>query len=395
MTAKPGGDEVTPDVSVIIPAHNSVNDIERCITSVLGQSIGLDRLEIIVIDDASTDGTGEILTRMAEGDEHMRLVRLGGTGGPAIPRNAGLDLARGRFVYFLDHDDYLGEEALERLVAMADENGSDIVLGKMVGVAGRHAPQSMFTRDQPNAGLFTSKVYWTLNPMKLFRREMIERIGLRFLNLPWGEDQPFVAEAYLNASVISVLASYDCIYWCQRADGANLMRSTPSLASRLTCPDVMFPLIARYVPPGPDRDLLARRHFEVGVMNVVLTALADEKDPDLQREGFATVRGWVRDYYTAGIAKKLRPWHRVAYDLVQRDRLPELVEYMHLTRAKKDWPEVVRHGHVYLTLPYFRDPAVGVPEECYRLRLATLPLYAPRRLARGVWRRLRRLAGRS
>ncbi|WP_328344348.1 hypothetical protein OG873_32180 [Streptomyces violaceus] len=79
---------------------------------------------------------------------------------------------------------------------MADTNGSDVVLGKMVGVGGRGAPRSMFRRNQPRTDVFSSRVYWTLSPLKLFRRDLIERLELRFrTDLRVGEDQPFVAMA--------------------------------------------------------------------------------------------------------------------------------------------------------------------------------------------------------
>jgi poly(ribitol-phosphate) beta-N-acetylglucosaminyltransferase len=323
---------LTPDVSVIIPAHNSMRTIRRCIESVLDQSIGRDKLDIIIVDDGSTDGTVDLLTGLAEHNKDIRLLHLQGTGGPSAPRNTALDIAAGRYVFFLDHDDYLGPEALERLVEMADTNDSDVVLGKIVGVGGRRAPRTMFERDQPSAGLFTSRVYWTLSPMKLFRREMIERVGLRFPLLAWGEDQPFVAEAYLNARNISVLASYECVYWRQPADHSNLMRSTPRLSDRIACPAVMFPLIASYVAPGFDRDLLVGRHFDVGLWRVVLPALANESDRQARRAAFQTLQGWVRDYFTAGVARELMPVQRVAYALVRRGWLAALVGYMRLMR---------------------------------------------------------------
>lgn len=145
-------------VSVVIAAYNAMPYLTQCITSVAEQSIGRERLEVIVVDDGSTDGTPEELERL-EGvyPDLLRVFRQENSGGPSAPRNLGLDHATGTFVFFLDADDRLGPEALERMVRMAEENGTDVVLGKMVGVGGRGAPTSMFRRNQPRTDVFDSR----------------------------------------------------------------------------------------------------------------------------------------------------------------------------------------------------------------------------------------------
>jgi glycosyltransferase involved in cell wall biosynthesis len=70
----------------------------------------------------------------------VTVIRQANSGGPSGPRNVGLGKARGRYVFFLDADDYFGPEALERMVAMGDAQGTDVVLGKVVGV-NRTAPK--------------------------------------------------------------------------------------------------------------------------------------------------------------------------------------------------------------------------------------------------------------
>ncbi len=143
-----------PHVTVVIAAYNAMPYLTRCVDSVLGQSLAPEAVEVVAVDDGSTDGTGAELDRFARlHPERVRVVHQENSGGPAAPRNTGIGLARGRYVFFLDADDYLGPEALERMAAMADENGSDVVVGKLVGVGGRTPPTSMFRRDQPDADL--------------------------------------------------------------------------------------------------------------------------------------------------------------------------------------------------------------------------------------------------
>ena len=104
-----------PVVSVIVPVYNVEPYLSECLDSVLTQSIGLDRLELIAVDDGSTDGSAEILDRYADRHPDMRVFHEPNSGGPGRPRNVGLNHASGKYIFFLDADDYLGRQALERL----------------------------------------------------------------------------------------------------------------------------------------------------------------------------------------------------------------------------------------------------------------------------------------
>ena len=172
----------------------------------------------------------------------MRVFHQENSGGPSAPRNVGLDHATGRYIFFFDADDRMAPEAMERMLGLADEQGSDIVIGKPEGTGGRHSPQTMFTHNQPRADLFDSHIYRVLNVIKLFRREFLEQNGLRFReDLLTGEDQPFTAIAYFNAEVISVLADYTCFYWHFREDGGNSTVARGDLASRMVAPQNHVP----------------------------------------------------------------------------------------------------------------------------------------------------------
>lgn len=137
-----------PKVSVIVPVYNCLTSIGRSLNSVFEQTLDPDQIEIIAVDDGSTDGSGAELDRLAAEHPRLRVVHQPNSGGPGQPRNVGIALARGEYLFFLDADDWLGPEALERMCAMADEHDTDVVLGKMVGV-GRRIPPGLFQRDVP------------------------------------------------------------------------------------------------------------------------------------------------------------------------------------------------------------------------------------------------------
>ncbi|MFE6625269.1 glycosyltransferase [Streptomyces sp. NPDC057740] len=358
-----------PAVSVIVAAYNAMPYLTRCITSVTEQTIGQDQLEILVVDDGSTDGTPEELDRLAAlYPELLRVFRQENSGGPSAPRNLGLDHARGRFVFFLDADDHLGPEALERMVAMAEENGTDVVLGKMVGEGGRGAPTSMFRRDQPKTDVFSSRVYWTLNPMKLFRRELLERHHLRFpTDLSIGEDQLFVGPAYVHAAGISVLASYDCLYWVRREDEGNITLRTGGTEPRLRFLPRVVDMLLENVPPGPGLDHLAHRHLTVEVRQLLDHLVREPRGE--QEKALARLAEAIAPLCHEGMDKQLSAMARLRLHLVRHRMLDELIELVRfereLARSRSATPVLVDAGRALARYPFLRDPARAIPDDCY------------------------------
>jgi hypothetical protein len=297
-------DDDSADVSVVIPAHNCRDYLDRCLTSVLVQRI---KKEIVVVDDGSTDGSADLLDLYAAYHKDIvRVVHIEGGGGAGRPRNVGIDHATGRYVFFCDADDYLGPEALERMVAMGDRNGSDIVLGKIVG-HGRRAPVSMFQHSADRVELGDSAVYNSLSCFKLFRRDLLERHRIRFgEGMLVGEDIIFTVHAYCHARVISVVADYDCYHLVARPDGSSIMQQPGSRdpIAWLTMIREPIRLMARHVEPGPLRDHLLRRHFRLDAfaqLGAVFLESDDIRRKDIAREVAALCDEW----YTPGVHERL------------------------------------------------------------------------------------------
>ncbi|MBT2527117.1 glycosyltransferase [Streptomyces sp. ISL-99] len=360
----------TPDISVIIGAYNAMPYLSRTLASVVGQTIGHDRMEIITVNDGSTDTTGEELERFAADYPGLfQVVHQENSGGPSAPRNVGLDRAKGRYVFFLDADDYLGEETLERMLAAAETNRTDVVLGKMVGVNGRGAPASMFVRNQPRTDVFNSRVYWALNPLKLFRRDFVERHGLRF---PTGykvcEDQLFTALAYLRADGISVVADYECLFIVRRDDGQNITVTTHGAGQRIRALRMMIDLVEENVPPGPDRDVLMHRHLTIDMYHALLH-LERETDRAVQEKHLGELREMLTGSYPDSLRTRVNAITRLRSELVLRGLLDELLVLERADKAHRaagTSPEIlVEDGRAYARLPFFRDPEAGIPDDCY------------------------------
>ncbi|WP_198012286.1 glycosyltransferase [Desulfosarcina sp. BuS5] len=110
--------------SIIIPAYNSEDFIENCLYSALNQSLKRGNFEVILVDDCSTDSTFLIASRLATNNKNLFVTKTPKNSGPGIARNVGLSKATGKWVIFVDSDDYLHREALSKLQVFLDMNNS-------------------------------------------------------------------------------------------------------------------------------------------------------------------------------------------------------------------------------------------------------------------------------
>lgn len=355
-----------PDVSVIIGAYEAMPYLIECLSSVEAQTIDPTRVEVIAVDDGSTDGTGEYLEEFAErAPMRVLVIRQENSGGPSGPRNVGLGKASGRYVFFLDADDRLGPEALERMVAMADRAGTDVVLGKVEGV-NRSAPKSMFGRTVERTDVFSSNIKFTLSAQKLFRRALLDRHGMRFdESLYTGEDALFTMEAYLRADGVSVVADHTCYYLVGRDDGKHVTKSG-GYALRFDSARALMGLIADLVPAGGRRDQLMLRPFLITLLpQFGPTYLTDSEE--IRRHKFELAKPLMDSHWSEGVAQRLKVHERLRLHLVAEQRpdlLPDVVKFV---KDKKQAAALLeRKGRrVYLAYPHFRDRAAGVPDSVY------------------------------
>jgi glycosyltransferase involved in cell wall biosynthesis len=349
----------TPAVSLVVPVFNALPHLTACLDSILGQTIGADAFEIVAVDDGSTDGSADVLDAYAAEHPQLRVLHQPNSGGPGGPRNVGLDHAVGTYVFFIDADDYLGPEALQRLVAMADRNGSDIVLARMVGLDGRPVPQRPFKRNRDRVPV--EDVYSTLSVFKLFRRSLIERLGLRFeVGLAGHEDGPFTAKAYLEASVISVLADYDAYYYRpgnRRGARVDLVPYLEGIGERME-------LVARYRPPGVGRDRLMIRH--VWDIARAFSLRWQDLDTDARTASFDTATRLMQQWHTQGMQNALPQWPAIRAYCVWQGLQAELEDVLATPARVAYGDPIVEGGRVFARYPPFRGPG-GIPDRCFEI----------------------------
>ena len=206
----------TPDVTIIIPAFNAKDTILRTLTSASLQ-LG-SRVEIICIDDGSTDSTLELLLAAADNDQRISVLHQVNEG-LSSARNAGIQIARGRYILFLDTDDELREGALRYLVCKADEENPDIIYfdeevsfepegmqeqntGIMRSYGGDREPvQAVNGLDYIRENGYDI-ICQISSCMALYRAEYLRKSGIRFIDGILNEDNAFVFECLINADRI-------------------------------------------------------------------------------------------------------------------------------------------------------------------------------------------------
>jgi glycosyltransferase involved in cell wall biosynthesis len=205
----------TPKVTVIIPVYNTERLLNRCLESVVRQS--LSDIEIICVDDGSTDGSPALLDSWAERDARIRVIhQTNGRQGKA--RNAALRVARGEYVGMIDSDDYIPEEYFERLYSAATEADADvaicgIVKQKPVGERVVIAFDRVEVVSDADAKLRVCHCPPEFHPVnKLYRRAMLERLGLRFKEGVPYEDVMFVTRAIVECDRVVTVPNVHYYY---------------------------------------------------------------------------------------------------------------------------------------------------------------------------------------
>ena len=126
--------EKQPLVSIIVPVYNAVAYLDRCVESILRQTY--QRIEVILVNDGSTDGSFQLCQRYARQDKRVVAVDKK-NGGVSESRNWGIQLARGTYLQFVDSDDWLVPDATEQMVAHAEAEQCQMVIAPFYRVLGR------------------------------------------------------------------------------------------------------------------------------------------------------------------------------------------------------------------------------------------------------------------
>lgn len=206
-----------PVVSIVMPVYGVEKYLSASINSVLNQTYK--NFELILVDDKSPDKSSEICDDFAQKDDRIKVIHKPNNEGLGFARNTGLDIASGDYVYFMDSDDYIEPQLLEKAIKTFDENTEFVVFGinrvheKKDGSIDRiehlipEMAESKTTKETAYifAMLNTKKVFpfaWN----KVYKKQFLDKCGTRFENTKLIEDFLFNIELFSKATFIKVIS---------------------------------------------------------------------------------------------------------------------------------------------------------------------------------------------
>ena len=339
-----------PFLTVIVPVYNAGEYIEKCVCSLIEQT--LHDLEIILVNDCSTDDSLSLLKHFAAHDTRIKVFDMPKNGGVAAARNAGLTAAQGVFVAFVDNDDWVDTDRYEKLCTLARQYNADSVLdGFFRDRGGGSTPQKQPLTDtirflsgqEMIKEMFTGKTR-ALTPWHgIYKRSIAQ--GLRFQPIR-GEDVVFNFEYYARAAHVCLLPG--CSYHFRELavsqsrgylppEAIYSLKGTEAAAAYLKNNETLRVLV-------PDFDLLADAHL-LGEYATIARNTCEKDCPQsfAQRREFlgaiAASKYFRSSYENKAARAKLGGRKRRFLSLLYSGRLDLLTTYMFL---KGIWKKALR-----------------------------------------------------
>jgi glycosyltransferase involved in cell wall biosynthesis len=200
----------SPLISIIVPVYNSETYIEKCLESLLKQSVN--DLEVIIIDDGSTDESFKIIKKYFESFNFIKVFKANkASGNPGTPRNFGIKHATGKYIGFVDSDDWIEYDMFEKLVFKAEQTEAEIVfaggfLNHNKGITNLRTYTSCFIDDKlsPAYRFHESFMIWD----KIYLKDFLLENDIFLGETKAAVDVPFIFKAYFYATNVKTLSSY-------------------------------------------------------------------------------------------------------------------------------------------------------------------------------------------
>ncbi len=370
-------------ISVVVPFYNNAALLGDCLASIAAQTYR--NLQVVIVDDGSTDGSAAIAREHAAADPRFELVSQRNRG-PGAARNRGVAAATGEFLAFVDADDLLPPDAYATMLAVLDQTGSDFVSGGVqrlsaagLGRSGLHAraikARALRTQIARTPELFYDISVWN----KLFRRSFWDAAGL---SLPEGmlwEDLVAMTKAHVLARSVDVITE-PVYHWRDRDKGApSITQSRTDIGNirdRITALHMIDDFLRSHATP----DMLGQ-HQHKALLNDLWLYVGDlpGTEASYQREFAELTAGYLRQV-TPAVLADLPATRKLAYYLIAHDRLDELIEFAEwlaanpgrtppMTRARGALAGVARLaglGGLRADLPLRGDADLAIPDQVFR-----------------------------
>ena len=360
-------------LSVVVLVYNTEYYLEDCLDSLVNQT--LDDMEIICVNDESTDNSLNILRQYARKYDNITIIDQKNQGG-AVAGNNGLKIAKGEYVAIIDSDDIVVEDAYEKLYRKAKQTDSDIVAGKPVKYVSRYQreiayknnvwdEERTFTIDEFKE-IYYDVFYWN----KIYRREFVEKHDIYMIPGKIYADVPLVYRAYSFADKISIIPDV-VYYWRRRAQEDIIEGNSDTSISKslLDIPNMKDRLSTYYYA----RDYFSEAGKEQYFSYVIKTylerffypikgILKDENFKKAYLKEIKAILSDIDDIYDNNLEIRYNSF----FYFILNDMDKELEDFLNFDMDERS--TVYRDGKLYWNVKYFDNPEYNIPDEVFEIR---------------------------
>jgi len=223
------------DITIIVPVHNRENIIKPCIESINAQTYNKSKWEVLFVDDASTDRTLETIESMIDNSINYKILKRPiGSGNASAPRNDGIKTSLGKYIFFLDSDDYIDSQLLKNGMKIASKNNSDMVYFKLAKTVRVNTVRPFRNKFVDSADILENHLMRSLKIFKMYKTKMIKDNNILCdVTVDVFEDMLFSCMAIIYSKKISILADRDYYYAIQH-DGEHLSKKKITIERRFS-----------------------------------------------------------------------------------------------------------------------------------------------------------------
>ena len=219
-------------ISVILPIHNVGKYLHDCAESVINQTLGFENVELIMVDDGSTDNSYEIMKEYDVKYENVKIFHFDEKSGSAgKPRNKGIEMATGKYLMFSDPDDFFALDAFENMYNAIEKDNADFIIANWCYADEDGTPWEKPIFDEERFKYFKLSIedfkdsFYIMNSSmcnKIFNREFIISHNIKCLEYMPGEDTYFSMSAFLDSKNVYYIPSVMYYYRQRKGDGASV-----------------------------------------------------------------------------------------------------------------------------------------------------------------------------
>lgn len=360
-----------PLVTVILPVYNAEKTLKKTIDSVIRQTIGFKNIELIIIDDRSTDRSRTIILSYARLYPNIVPVFFRkNNGSPAIPRNIGIQLAKGEYMMFIDSDDWLTPNGIEVLYKILKKTGDHYAIGRTIKVEdNKYAITGEYNSCEERESIHPCTiphVFQHLGPTaRMMRTQFVRENKCKFPNMRYAEDKQFFIDVLTNCPSIST--TKEVVYYVNRnKDNKSLVSRTSIFEKTDTNIAVINYVISKNLPEQIERMVLNRLYeFDciTRLFNRQHFLKSRQKEKYFQK--FAEVLNTTTQLRYDFTENFFEPWHKVLVQLFKEERYDDIVSLIRWSIKETAKQTIIKDGLPYYRLPFDDD-----------YQLARLPLLA-------------------